>query len=97
MYVATDLHLCNAVQVVRAGVIDPALNSDSSHAQSTDTQSANGHAVCDALECLGHILAASKEGHAVALQSGGLSAAAQVLKVSSHLGFDLFIELCRCH
>ena len=73
------------LQVVRAGGLDPAVNGDSSHAQSVDTQSANDHAVSDALECLVHILAASKEGHAVALQSGGLSAAAQVLQVSSHL------------
>ena len=73
------------IQVVRAGGIDPAGSSDSSHARSVDTQSANNHAVSDALECLVRILAASIEGHAIALQSGGLLAAAQVLKVSAHL------------
>lgn len=85
------------IQVVRAGGIGPAVNIDSSHAQSVDTQSANAHAVNDALECLVHILAVSKEGHAVALQSGGLLVAAQVLKVSNPSLFDLFVDATDKH
>lgn len=69
------------------------MNSNSSCAQSVDTQTANDHAVSDALECLVHIVGASKEGHAVAIQSGGLSAAAQVLNVSSHFSRLVLVEI----
>ena len=71
------------IQVVKSGGVNPAVNSNSSCSQSVDSQSVNNHAVSDALECLVHIVGASKEGHAVAIQSGGLSAAARVLNVSS--------------
>lgn len=71
------------IQVVKSDGVDLAANSDSSGSQSVDTRSVNNHAISDALECLLHIVGASKEGHAVAIQSGGLSTAARVLNVSS--------------
>ena len=73
------------IQVIREGGINCIVNNDRSQArsQSTDVQSANDHAVGDAMECLVHIVRASQEGHTVTLQSQGLAAAAQALHVSS--------------
>lgn len=75
------------LKVIREGGINPVVNNDRSEAQSaaSDAQSANDHAVSDAMECLVHIARASNEGTAVTLQSRGLSAAAQALHVSSCL------------
>lgn len=86
------------IQVIREGGINPIVDNDRSQAQSasTDVQSANDHAVGDAMECLVHIVRASQEGHAVTLQSRGLSAAAQALQVSSSAFSDLSNLLYRC-
>lgn len=86
--VLSSTNACNMqIQVIREGGINPVVNNDRSEAQSaaSDAQSANDHAVSDAMECLVHIARASNEGTAVTLQSRGLSAAAQALHVSSCL------------
>ena len=68
------------VQVVRAGGISPVLQPNGG--ASADAHPADGHAVGDALDCVEQVVTASEEGRSVALQSGGVSAAAQALQVS---------------
>lgn len=50
-----------------------------------DEESADSHAVGDALDCLVQVVAAGHEGCTVTLQSGGVLAAAQALQVSHFL------------
>jgi len=51
-------------------------------AHQADAESADSHAVGDALDCLVQVVASGHEGCTVALQSGGILAAAQALQVS---------------
>ncbi len=61
-----------------------------------DAESADGHAVGDALDCLVQVVAAGHEGCTVALQSGGILAAAQALQVSHLLLLPVacLLDLC---
>ncbi|KAL0053068.1 hypothetical protein WJX82_000427 [Trebouxia sp. C0006] len=67
------------LKVVRAGGITPILQQGAP-AHRADAESADSHAVGDALDCLVQVVASGHEGCTVALQSGGILAAAQALQ-----------------
>lgn len=62
-----------------------------------DLESADSHAVGDALDCLVQVVAAGHEGCTVSLQCGGILAAAQALQVSHLLLLPVadLLDLCR--
>ncbi|KAA6423508.1 MAG: hypothetical protein FRX49_06568 [Trebouxia sp. A1-2] len=70
------------LKVVRAGGISPILQqgAPAHDPAQVDLESADSHAVGDALDCLVQVVAAGHEGCTVSLQCGGILAAAQALQ-----------------
>ncbi|DBA78950.1 TPA: hypothetical protein ACH3X1_008824 [Trebouxia sp. C0004] len=70
------------LKVVRAGGITPILQqgAPAHDLVQANAESADSHAVGDALDCLVQVVAAGHEGCTVALHSGGILAAAQALQ-----------------